>query len=68
MGFAADRIAHIREGAQFLGNGEPVHIDQVGEAIQCPTTPFRVVPGISEPLCALKHENCGSSEQSLVGH
>jgi len=44
MGIAPGRIAHIREGARFLGNAEPAHIDQVGEAIQRATTPFHVVP------------------------
>jgi len=52
MGFAPDRIVHIREGGRFLGNSDQRHIDQVGEAIVHPTTPFRVVPEFRN-LCAL---------------
>lgn len=44
MGFEPDRIVHIREGAKFLGNVSPALIDQVGEAVTPPTTPFDVVP------------------------
>jgi uncharacterized protein (DUF362 family) len=44
MGFEPDRIVHIREGAKFLGNISPVLIDQVGETVTPPTTPFDVVP------------------------
>jgi uncharacterized protein (DUF362 family) len=44
MGFEPDRILHIREGAKFLGNVSPSLIDQVGEALTPPTTPFDVVP------------------------
>jgi uncharacterized protein (DUF362 family) len=44
MGFEPDRIVHIHEGAKFLGNSAPALIDQVGEALTPPTTPFRVVP------------------------
>ena len=44
MGFGPDRIVHIREGAKFLGNVSPCLIDQVGEALTSPTTPFDVVP------------------------
>jgi uncharacterized protein (DUF362 family) len=44
MGFEPDRIVHIREGAKFLGNVSPSLIDQVGEALTPPTTPFDVVP------------------------
>jgi uncharacterized protein (DUF362 family) len=44
MGFEPGRIAHIREGARFLGNTDPGHIDQVGETVMPPATPFRVVP------------------------
>jgi uncharacterized protein (DUF362 family) len=44
MGFEPDRIVHIREGAKFLGNVSPALIDQVGEALTPPTTPFDVVP------------------------
>lgn len=44
MGFEADRIAHIREGARFLGNLSPALIDQAGEIPEPPATPFQVVP------------------------
>jgi len=44
MGFEPDRIVHIREGAKFLGNVSPALIDQLGEALTPPTTPFDVVP------------------------
>jgi uncharacterized protein (DUF362 family) len=44
MGFEPDRIVHIREGAKFLGNVSPSLIDQAGEALTPPTTPFDVVP------------------------
>jgi uncharacterized protein (DUF362 family) len=44
MGFEPDRIVHIREGSKFLGNSSPALIDQVGEALTPPTTPFQVVP------------------------
>jgi uncharacterized protein (DUF362 family) len=44
MGFEPDRIVHIREGAKFLGNVSPALIDQVGEVLIPPATPFDVVP------------------------
>ena len=44
MGFEPNRIVHIREGAKFLGNVSPALIDQVGEVLTPPTTPFDVVP------------------------
>lgn len=44
MGFEPDRIVHIREGAEFLGNSAPALIDQAGETLTPPTTPFQVVP------------------------
>ena len=44
MGFEPDRIVHIHEGAKFLGNSAPALIDQVGETLTRPTTPFQVVP------------------------
>jgi uncharacterized protein (DUF362 family) len=44
MGFEPRRIVHIREGARFLGNTDPGHIDQVGETVTPPATLFRVVP------------------------
>jgi uncharacterized protein (DUF362 family) len=44
MGFEPNRVVHIREGAKFLGNVSPALIDQVGEVLTPPTTPFDVVP------------------------
>ena len=44
MGFEPSRIVHIREGARFLGNAEWGHIDQAGETVKNPSTPFHVVP------------------------
>jgi uncharacterized protein (DUF362 family) len=44
MGFEPDRIVHIREGAKFLGNISPALIDQVGDCLTPPATPFDVVP------------------------
>ena len=44
MGFEPARIAHVREGARFLGNAGPDHIDQVGEMPSTSSVPFRVVP------------------------
>ena len=44
MGFAAGRIAHIREGSRFIGNADPTLINEVGEILRPPTTPSQVVP------------------------
>jgi len=44
MGFEPGRILHIREGSRFLGNGPQGLIDQAGETLTPPTSPFRVVP------------------------
>ena len=44
MGFEPSRIVHLREGSRFLGNASPALIDQVGETVTPPTTPFQVVP------------------------
>ena len=44
MGLEPDRIAHIYEGSRFIGNGSPSLIDQVGDTVDTPATPFRVVP------------------------
>ena len=44
MGFEPDRMVHLREGAKFLGNISTTLIDQVGEVLTPPTTPFDVVP------------------------
>ncbi len=38
MGFEPSRIVHIREGARFLGNADPEHVDQVGETVGPPST------------------------------
>ena len=43
-GFEPARITHICEGSKFLGNASPVLIDQVGETVNAPATPFQVVP------------------------
>ena len=47
MGFEPDRIVHIHEGAKFLGNAAIRSIDQAGENVTSPGTPFRVVPEFS---------------------
>ena len=44
MGFEPERIVHIREGSRFLGNSAPELLDQVGETVNAPATPFEVVP------------------------
>jgi len=44
MGFEPDRVVHLREGSRFVGNASPELIDQVGEILMPPTTPFHVVP------------------------
>ena len=44
MGFEPDRIVHIREGSRFLGNASPALIDQVGETVVIPASPFLAVP------------------------
>ena len=44
MGFEPDRIVHIREGSRFLGNSSTALLDQVGESINAPAIPFKVVP------------------------
>jgi uncharacterized protein (DUF362 family) len=44
MGFAPERIVHIREGSKFLGNSAPSLIDQASEAVTSPAAPFQVVP------------------------
>jgi uncharacterized protein (DUF362 family) len=43
MGLEPGRIVHIREGSRFLGNVSPALIDQVGETVNPPATPFQVV-------------------------
>jgi uncharacterized protein (DUF362 family) len=49
MGFHPEQFRHIREGSRFLGNASPAFIDQVGETVQPPTTPFRLVPEFRHP-------------------
>jgi uncharacterized protein (DUF362 family) len=44
MAFEPGRIVHIREGAKFIGNASPALIDEVGEGVTSPETPFQVVP------------------------
>jgi uncharacterized protein (DUF362 family) len=44
MGFAPDRIAHVRETAKFLGNSSTEYIQQLAEAVTLPNVPFHVVP------------------------
>lgn len=44
MGFEPGRITHIRESGRFLGNADPMRIDQVGEPVAVPSRPFSVVP------------------------
>ncbi len=44
MGFEPDRIVHLREGSRFLGNASPVLVDQAGEILTAPTSPFQAVP------------------------
>lgn len=44
MGFVPERITHIREGARFMGNFSPTLVDQMGESLTAPATPFDVVP------------------------
>jgi uncharacterized protein (DUF362 family) len=44
MGFEPAHLTHIHEGARFLGNASPSHIEQVGETLASPITPFGVVP------------------------
>jgi len=44
MGFDPSRTVHVREGARFLGNADLGHIDEAGDTVKPPTTPFHVVP------------------------
>jgi uncharacterized protein (DUF362 family) len=44
MGFAPEKIAHLRESARFIGNASPDRIDQIGENLSMPLKPFDVVP------------------------
>jgi uncharacterized protein (DUF362 family) len=44
MGFEPGRIVHVREGSKFLGNTSLGLVDQAGEILTAPTSPFQVVP------------------------
>lgn len=44
MGLHAEWIAHLRVGAEFLGNMSAAQIDQLAEPICAPATPFLMVP------------------------
>jgi uncharacterized protein (DUF362 family) len=44
MGLDAEKIAHIRVAAEFLGNSSAAQIDQLGEPACAPVTPFQMVP------------------------
>ena len=44
MGFRPERVSHIREGSKFIGNASPAVIDQIGESVNPPPSPFQVVP------------------------
>ena len=44
MGFHPARINRLREASRFVGNSLPALIDQVGEILTLPGTPFQVVP------------------------
>jgi uncharacterized protein (DUF362 family) len=44
MGLDPEKIAHIRKGAEFLGNSSPAKIEQLAESIRWPGTPFMMVP------------------------
>ena len=43
MGLEPDKIAHIRAGAQFLGNSSVARIDQLAETVCFPEIPFQTV-------------------------
>jgi len=44
MGLAPQGIPHIHAGSQFLGNLSIARIDQLAQPVQCPGTPFQLVP------------------------
>lgn len=44
MGLDPDKVAHIRAGAQFLGNSSCERIDQFGEPVRPPLPAFQLVP------------------------
>jgi uncharacterized protein (DUF362 family) len=43
MGLRPELVRHIHEGSRFLGNVSLTLIDQVGETVASPATPFEVV-------------------------
>lgn len=44
MGIHPDNVLHIHETSKFLGNSSLELIDQLGETVEIPQTPFHVVP------------------------
>ncbi|HEV2616630.1 MAG TPA: DUF362 domain-containing protein [Candidatus Acidoferrales bacterium] len=44
MGLDPAKIAHIRAAAQFLGNFSIERIDQLGEPVRAPVSPFQLLP------------------------
>src|SRR5207249_9907759 len=44
MGLDPEKITHIRAASQFLGNSLIAQIDQLGEPVRTPMTPFELVP------------------------
>lgn len=46
MGLDPDKVAHIRAGAQFLGNSSFERIDQLGEPVRPPVPPFQLLPDL----------------------
>jgi uncharacterized protein (DUF362 family) len=44
MGFEPNCVPHIREASRFLGNSPLAAIDQAGDALTPPKSPFEVVP------------------------
>ena len=44
MGLDPDKVAHIRAGAQFLGNSSCERIDQLGEPVRPPVPAFQLLP------------------------
>jgi len=57
MGLDPGKITHIRVAAEFLGNSSDADIDQVGEPVCIPATPFQVVPEF-EYLRETKSQEC----------
>ena len=59
MGLDPEKIAHIRAGSQFLGNSSIARIDQLGERVRAPASPFQLVPEF-EYLQETKSLQCNS--------